>query len=164
MPPPPLENKPRTDWSLFNTREQFELSEFLFSKVEMSAGDIDCLMEIWAASNRNKNYSSPFINHHTLYKSIDNISLGHIPWESFSTVYTGPKPLGIIPKWMEQKYKVHFRDPRKIIHNMLSNPDFNGEFDYMPFKEFRDGKHQWRDFMSGNWAWRQAVCCYENYI
>jgi hypothetical protein len=79
MPPPPLENKPRTDWSPFNTHKQFELSEFLFSKVEMSAGDIDHLMEIWAVSNCNKNYSSPFVNHHTLYKSIDNISLGHIP-------------------------------------------------------------------------------------
>jgi Plavaka transposase len=97
----------------------------------MLARDIDCLMEIWAASNRNKNYSNPFVNHHMLYKSIDNISLGHVPWESFSTVYTGPKPLGIILKWMEQKYEVHFHDLHKIIHNMLSNPDFNGEFDYM---------------------------------
>jgi Plavaka transposase len=121
-------------------------------------------MEIWAASNHNKNYSSPFVNHHMLYKSIDNISLGYIPWESFSTVYTSPKPLGIISKWIEQKYEVHFHDLCKIIHNMLSNPDFNGEFDYMLFKEFRDRKCQWRDFMSGNWVWRQAVCCYENYI
>ena len=41
---------------------------------------------------------------------------------------------------------------------MLSNPDFNNEFDPAPYVEL-DGKGMRRrsDFMSGDFGWRQCV-------
>ena len=40
----------------------------------------------------------------------------------------------------------------------ISNPDFGGEFDYMPLQEYNmDSNHHFENFMSGNWAWKQAV-------
>lgn len=42
---------------------------------------------------------------------------------------------------------------------MLANPDYAKEFDYRPYREFStdDDERQWKDFMSGDWAWDQAV-------
>ena len=40
---------------------------------------------------------------------------------------------------------------------MISNPDFKGQFDYAPYREFVDGKCCWMDVMSGDWVWEQAV-------
>ena len=58
---------------------------------------------------------------------------------------------------MLKEYTVHFCDPLLIIRSMISNPDFKGQFDYAPVREFEDGVHHWTDVMSGNWAWRQVV-------
>jgi hypothetical protein len=54
--------------------------------------------------------------------------------------------------------EVWFRDPRSLVRNLLSNPGFDKEFDYAPFQEYdHKGNHQFQDFMSGDWAWKQAV-------
>ncbi|KAG1827508.1 uncharacterized protein BJ212DRAFT_1294760 [Suillus subaureus] len=54
-----------------------------------------------------------------------------------------------------------FHDPHIIIQNMLTNPDFKDEMDYVPYWEFigegDDAKCQWHNMMSGNWAWDQVV-------
>jgi len=136
---------------------QFELTEFLFKKTEMAETRVDELMQLWAASQVQDNRSPPFLNHDVLQEQIDNISLSHVNWNSFSITYTGPLPLQNTPKWMTTEYEVWYRNPREVIHNILSNPDFESEFDYKPFQEFKDGKREWSDFMSGNWAWKQAV-------
>ena len=46
-----------------------------------------------------------------------------------------------------------------VVHNLLSNPNFDNGFDYAPFQEHdKDGNHQYENFILGNWCWRQAVC------
>jgi hypothetical protein len=56
---------------------------------------------------------------------------------------------------------VWFRDPREIIQDMISNPDFKDEVDYSAKRVFgAAGKREWKDFMSGNWAWEQSVRFY----
>jgi hypothetical protein len=41
---------------------------------------------------------------------------------------------------------------------LLSNPDFDGEFDYVPYKEFEpNGDRRFQNFFSGDWVWSQAV-------
>jgi hypothetical protein len=41
---------------------------------------------------------------------------------------------------------------------MVSNPDFDGEFDVAPLQEHdMAGNHRFQNFMSGNWSWKQAV-------
>ena len=75
----------------------------------------------------------PFRNHKDLYSTIDSIPLGDVTWESFFLRYNGTRPDDEAPRWMDANYDIWFRDPRTLIHNILSNPGFNGGFDFMPY-------------------------------
>ena len=42
---------------------------------------------------------------------------------------------------------------------MIANPDFEKEFDVVPYVELDvNGVRRRSDFMSANFAWRQCVC------
>ena len=160
LPPgtPPL---PRSDpspdtWDSFDDQAQFRMGEFLYKKVEMSAGDVDELMDIWATSNNDD--LSLFSSHEHMYTTIDEIKHGDAPWKLFTVSYAGhlgPDP----PSWQLQNYRVWYRDPNIVTTNMLDNPDFDGEFDYAPYVEVdKSGQCCWNELMSGNFAWRHVVC------
>lgn len=125
----------------------------------MSAGNINKLLELWEASLAVHGGHAPFHNHNHLYNLIDAIPYGDIPWKSFSI--TGNLPdnhvEGSKPSWMEGQHIVWYRDPMEILRELISNPDFKDEFDYVPYHDYSSDGHQFQDFMSGNWAWRQAV-------
>ena len=107
------------------------MGEFLYKKVEISARDIDELMDIWATS---KAEISPFSSHEHMYATIDAIKHGDAPWKSFIVSYTGqlgPSP----PSWQLQDYQMWYRDPDVVATIMLDNRDFNEEFDYAEFVE-----------------------------
>jgi hypothetical protein len=64
-----------------------------------------------------------------------------------------------LPRWKTHPYKAWYRDPLKIAEVMIGNKDFGREMDFSPKRVFsKDGRRQYMDFMSGNWAWSQAVC------
>jgi Plavaka transposase len=143
----------------YTNQAQFELAELLFTKDQMSAGNIDQLMKIWAAYGAEQGDEPPFHNHKDLYDTIDATDIGHVPWQSFDTSYDGEMPQEPeVPSWMKSKHTVWFRDPRLLVRNILSNPNFQDAFDTSPYQEY-DAKnnHRYHDFMSGNWAWRHAV-------
>ena len=146
-------------WYPFHDRVGFETADFLFRKVQMSAGDIDHLMQLWSATLAPYDHMSPFTSHQDMYRTIDAIELmGTLEWKSFNIRYEGPPPPGPRPSWMDTKYEVCYRDPRTIIHNLIANRDFVDEFDYVPYHEYDvDGQHRFQNLMSGDWAWRQAV-------
>jgi len=158
-PPPPRESDKGPDnWTPYNNRIQFEVADFLFRRNQMSAGDINFLLNLWAASLLIHNDDPPFTDAKDLYTAIDSIPLGDVAWESFSLQYNGTKPAGDILPWMQAEYDVWFRDPLTLVHNLLSNPDFKSGFDYAPYQEHTtNGVHRFHDFMSANWAWNQAV-------
>jgi Plavaka transposase len=134
------------------------VADFLYRRNQMSGGDIDFIFKLWAASLAAHHDLPPFSNHAEMYNSIDSTPLGDLPWEAFSLEYDGVQPEGDIPSWMGEKYEVWFRNPKTLVHNMLSNPDFEGEIDYAPVQEYdSNGVHRFQNFMSGNWAWKQAV-------
>ena len=59
---------------------------------------------------------------------------------------------------MQQEFRVVARDPHQLILNQLANPDFSDDMDWVPKRVFNDNnKREYKDFMSGNWAWREAV-------
>ena len=59
---------------------------------------------------------------------------------------------------MESEYTIWFRDPLSLFKNLLENPGFAGSFYYTPYQQFdNNGKRRYEHFMSGNWAWKQAV-------
>jgi hypothetical protein len=103
----------------------------------MSAADIDTLLDLWAAKVFQYEDTLPFADHTDLYEMIDASPLDDVPWQSFTVNYTGELPTwGRIPPWMGAEYEVYFRDLLTVIHNLLVNPDFDGEFDYTPMQEF----------------------------
>lgn len=158
-PPPPYRPKPSIDdWTPYSSRAEFETAEFLYSHEQMSASNIDTLLNLWAATLAVHNDSPPFSNHTDLYSTIDASPLGDVAWENFSLTYNGVTPADNVPSWMSSEYDVWFRDPLKLVQNLLSNPDFDNEFDYAPLQEYDlDGKHRFQNLMSGDWAWKQAV-------
>jgi len=115
-------------------------------------------MELWTASMVEAGGVAPFTSSEDLLGQIDQIKLGHVPWQSFTATYSGDqRPGPDSPLWMREEYEVWFRDPREIVHGILGNPEFSGGIDYIPYRDFTNGKRRWSEFMSGNWAWRQAV-------
>ncbi|EAU88020.1 hypothetical protein CC1G_12172 [Coprinopsis cinerea okayama7 len=155
-PEPPFENEALTEICYpFNSPSEFRLADFLYVKSEMSAGKIDELIEILAELYPNE--PPPMANHRELYALIDSIKEGEVPWDSFSVTYNGEKPThGSIPPWMMQPYEVWFRDPLKVMESQIGNPDFKEKIDYAPKRVYQNDKRQWKDLMSGNWAWKQA--------
>ena len=123
----------------------------------MSAGKIDKLLNILAALYPSND--PPVADHKELYSIIDDIKAGDVAWNSFSVQYNGevPEDRAMVPPWMEQTYKVWFRNPLHVMENQLGNPDFKNEIDVAPKRIFKHGKRQWTDLMSGNWSWIQAV-------
>jgi hypothetical protein len=156
--PPLAEDGSPDTYFPYTDRAEFELADFLFKRNQMSNTGIDDLMNIWAATLP-ANAEPPFANHGDLHAKIDSTTLGDAPWQSFSVSYDGPKPVdGEMPSWMTAEYEVWFRDPRTVLQNQLANPDFHDEIDYAPFQEFgENGERRWQNFMSGNWAYTQAV-------
>lgn len=124
----------------------------------MSGGDIDSLLQIWENSLSVHDDHAPFPNHKVMYRYIDAIPHGEALWRSFTISYTGDRPPeGPCPSWMTDRQHIWYRDPLDVLQRMIANPDFAEEFDYTPYHEYIHGEHQFRDFMSGDWAWKQAV-------
>ena len=130
----------------------------------MSALKIDTLMELWAVysglqdpKNTSSSTPSPFYKHGDMYDTIDAISVGGMPWQSISLLYDSPIPENP-PSWMEAEHTVWFRDPHLFFKNMLDNPKFQNSIDYAPLWQYdTDDQHHYQNFMSGDWAWKQAV-------
>ena len=121
----------------------------------MSQGNIDILMELWATMNGDG--QAPFQDHQEMLAIINAINDGDATWQSFTVSYSGTRPSKDPPDWMLKDYTVFFRDPLTMVRNIISNPDFNGQFDYAPYTEFENEKQCLSDLISGNWVWKQAV-------
>lgn len=65
---------------------------------------------------------------------------------------------------MEERQLVWYREPLQVLRELISNPDFVNEFDYVPYQEYNaEGIRQFQDMMSGDWAWKQAVNIFHCY-
>lgn len=158
-PPTPRESdRGPNDWTPYRNRTEFETADFLYRQNQMSAGNINILTSLWSATLAPHGAEPPFQTSTDLYNTVDATPLGDIPWESFTLKYDGDVPAGPTPAWMDINHEVWFRDPNQLVKNMLSNPDFNDECDFTPFQEYdAQDNHRFQNFMSGDWAWRQAV-------
>jgi hypothetical protein len=125
----------------------------------MPAAQIDTLLDIWAASLLRSGGDPLFNNHKEMYRTIDNIKIGEIKWRNFSVRYTSVRPPADVPPWMEDTYKVYYRDPHEVVRSIIANPDFAAELTYGPYREYltETDERRWCDFMSGDWAWNQAA-------
>jgi Plavaka transposase len=157
-PPPHVSDRGPNNWRPYNNRVKFEVADFFFHRNQMSAEAINFILSLWAASLAPYNNEPPFSKATCMYNMIDKTPLGDVPWQSVTLQFNGIRPADKVPSWMDADYNVWFRDPRTLVHNILSSPDFKGEIDLAPFQEHSsDGAHQFQNFMSGLWAWKQAV-------
>jgi hypothetical protein len=135
---------------------QFKTADFLYRRTEMSAGNIDDLLDIWAESNENGD--PPFKSHEHLYETIDSTKHGDAPWKCLAVSYNG-EVSDPCPSWQNGEWEVFYRDTDVVLTQMLENPDFDGQFDYAAYIGLdKAGKRYWSDFMSGNFAYRRSVC------
>jgi hypothetical protein len=165
--PPPIpdcERHDSNDWTPFESHTAFDLAHFFFKEDQTSALKIDRFLGIMAASLEIHGDEPPFRTHRDVYETIDAIPIGGVPWQSLMFTYDGPKPTTDPPKWMGAEYTVWYRDPHQLFLNMLKNPDFENSFDYMPYRQYDEkGNRRYEHFMSGDWAWQQAVCLHADF-
>ncbi|KAF8415957.1 hypothetical protein L210DRAFT_3616358 [Boletus edulis BED1] len=160
-PAPPASEKSPDDWAPYSDQLRFETAEFMFQNAEMSSGNIDQLCNLWAHSlhtdSDEARHALPFIDHKDLYDAIDATPLGDVPWESFKLKYDGERP-AVVPPWMNQSYEFWFRPAYSLVADMLSHTDFEGEIDYVPYRDFsKDNEERhYENFLSGDWAWTQV--------
>jgi hypothetical protein len=147
------------NWYPYHDRVQFETADLFFRQIQLSASQIDAIILLWSATLAGSQSLPPFRNYKDMYKTIDQTPLGDTPWSSFSLKYSGEKPTDDVPAWMNTTYEICYRDPRLVIHGILANPIFKDSMDFIPYRKYdsRTQKRQCRDFMSGEWAWMQAV-------
>jgi hypothetical protein len=158
--PPATQGQQPDNWTPYQDCIAFETVDFIFWHDKMSAGNANILLHLWAASLACHGDSPPFSDHQDLYDTIDATPIGGVLWQSATLMYNGP--LGLFPEqvlpWMKQKYTIWFQDPCLLFKNMLQNPDFADSFDYAPYQQYdAKGSHRYQHFMSGDWAWNQAV-------
>jgi len=59
---------------------------------------------------------------------------------------------------MDTSFNVWFCNPHILVQNKLFNPEFDNKIHYTTLQEDdSEGNHQFKNFMSGNWAWKQVV-------
>ena len=165
-PPSPRETPLPGDWTPFSSEVQFKVADLLYRRAELSTSNIDLLLDLWAESLEELDafQGAPFGNHEELYSTIDSSTLGDIPWQCLVTGISDDVDDNS-PKWMRTEYEVWYRDPSEVVSAMLSNPDFNGQFDLRPYVDLdASGKRQWNNVMSGNMAWRRSVSILVSFV
>ncbi|KAF8552429.1 hypothetical protein OG21DRAFT_1477771 [Imleria badia] len=156
-PPPPRPERPSDDWRPFNDCAEFELADLLYTRIQMSAGNINQLLDIFAACLHKHGGQSPFSGCAELYNAIDSLQVGDIGWESFGVAYSGDRTDCPAP-WMDNVYDVWMRDPETAITEIVGDAQFQNLLDLAPYREYDSATNtrRWQDFMSGDWAWDEA--------
>ena len=138
---------------------EFELADLLFRQLEIPAKKIDAVLDLWAATVLELGGQPPFTNHKDLYRVIDSTRVGDVKWKCFNVGFNGEQRDGDSTPWMSDSYEVWYQDPHEVIHNILASSEFADKMDYVPYREYdaSNDQRRWQDFMSGDWAWEQAV-------
>lgn len=160
-PPPPRKAPSCEDWSPYSDRVGFETAEFLYKQEQMSGANIDRLLDLWEASLLRYGGHAPFENAADVYETIDRTRLSDVRWQNMKIGHLSERQEDNPPPWTIAKYDVWFRDPRLVAQEMIGNINFDGQIDFAPKQVFNaSGERELRDFMSGDFSWRQAVHIY----
>ena len=163
-PPPPRNPSGATQsnpWSPFTDHLAFEFADYHFTEVQNSESRIDRALDFWLASTICSGSDAddiPWRTAKSVYRTIDSIKEGSVPWMTMTFRYTGPLPSGNPPKWMVESYNLCLRNLHDILLNQIASPDLQGHFDYVPYIQFNENRDRvWSNLMSGAWAWQEAV-------
>ena len=87
--PPPRFNPGPDDWDPFEDKVQILTGDFLYWQEEMSAGNIDILLDLWALNMAKHDKLGLFSSYEHIYANIDGIKQEDAPWKSFTTSFAG---------------------------------------------------------------------------
>jgi Plavaka transposase len=135
--------------------------DYHFTEVQNSESWIDQALDFWLTSTIRSGGDAddiPWRTAKSVYRTIDSIKEGSVPWMTTTFRYTGPLPSGNPPKWMVESYNLCLCNLHDILLNQIESPDLQGHFDYVPYIQFNENRdHVWSNLMSGAWAWQEAV-------
>ncbi|KAL1673537.1 hypothetical protein EV122DRAFT_255108 [Schizophyllum commune] len=156
-PPPPNNVDEDSEWAPFASRVEFDFAYWHFVENQSSRDDIDKDLDRWTAKVLRYGGQAPWKDADDVYATIDSIPEGSMPWTKVEMRYTGPRPNGAPPKWMTNTYELYTRDARAVLHHQLASKQFDTTFEPVPYRQFnKDGERVLSNFMSGDWAWKQA--------
>jgi Plavaka transposase len=153
-------------WHPFEDRLAFDWAVHHFVELQSSEAQINHGLDMWLASTIKSGSKDgiPWRSAKELYATIDAVQQGSAPWKTYKFRYTGPMPC-TPPKWMLETYELCARDSRQVLHEQLLTTDFDGKFNYTPYRQFNGkGDRVWSNLMSADWAWRQAVRLFSSHI
>ncbi len=125
--PPALDDDDNPSYAPFADREAFKLAELLFCKEEMSQGNTNILLDIWAHQNTShglEDDANVFTTTQELYSTIDSIQHSSTPWWSVCLQYSGLVN-DDLPMWKRVKYELVVWDTHTVVTNMLQNTNFD---------------------------------------
>lgn len=159
---PPLEPLDATEENPFHPfvdRVAFEWANYHFKELQTSEAGINKGLDLWlAAIMESGDEQLPWKSAKEMYQTIDSIQQGSAPWKTIPFRYSGPLPAGTPPKWMTDTYELCTQDIQVVLAEQLSCSEFNGHFDYVPYRQFNGkGDRVWSNLMSATWADKQAV-------
>jgi len=137
----------------------FDWAHFNFVEVQTSEHHVNRGLDLWLAVTIEAGGAAglPWKSAAELYKTIDAIQEGDVPWSTIKFKYDGPKP-STPPKWMEETYELCLRDILVLTEHQLATTDFEGKFHPAPYRQFNHKQDRvWSDLSSGDWMWDQAV-------
>ena len=156
-PPHPQESAPEGDWAPFKNEIQFQLADLIYHRAELSAANVNLLLQLWAQSTSQFDTPAPFDNRDAMHAFLDSSVLGDVPWQCLETIVPEGLDEGA-PSWRRTPHEIWYCNPDTVVSAMLSNPDFQGQFDLRPYIDINaNGTRQWSNVMSGNVAWRRSV-------
>ena len=87
LPSDHADDEQENPFAPFSNRAEFEFSEFIYAREQMSGGNIDELLRILAGLYPEND--PPASKHDELYAMIDAIKDGDVAWDSFTIKYNG---------------------------------------------------------------------------
>ncbi|KAN0134484.1 hypothetical protein V8E53_007630 [Lactarius tabidus] len=164
-PPPPMPDllEPHSKpWHPFGHRLEYEWACYHYVRLQSSAGDIQCGLDLWRATVKghqtdHDDHRVPWKSAKEMYDSIDSISVGGVGWTTYELSYNGLQPDGMPPRWMQESYELNVRDILSVFEEQMASKEFDSQFDYTPYEEYdQEGSRIYSNLMSGNWAFREA--------
>jgi len=161
--PLPWEPHTKSDnpWDPFNNQWSFNFAYQEFVVCQNSEAKINEGLDILLAaiSSAAGEKIEPIWNSaKQMYETIDSITEDALEWKQATFWYNGKLPQNP-PCWMLEAYTLSYRNSEEVLHEQMGTPDFDGEIDYVLYMEFNeDKKRVWSNLMSGNWAYKKAIC------
>jgi hypothetical protein len=134
-PPPPRDDT--KSWHPFPSRRHYRLVEVIYEKGQVSEGFVDDLLELWAADKiaAGTGEEGLFKDAQDVYNHIDQIREGNCPWYTYAFRWSGPVDDNS-KGWKHDTWLLHTRDALDVAEFIAGNADFDGKWDYVPYKEY----------------------------